>query len=221
MTLTEMQSYLAAIVDDPQQTYFTPAQTLIFINQAQSETQKLLINAGQNYFFKQHTFNTVINQANYSLPADFLKLNQLVYNQGTAPNNFITNLSSITMNQALNFSLYAQYPTNFYFKTNEVVLVPIPQTVCEMIMTYTYRLPNLVTGTDVSEIPLEFHDYIVWKAALQCFVKDQRDPSSVLEYTRKVEEDLKRAAVERAQDRAPTIVRTENGSGGWGGWGFS
>lgn len=217
MTLAEMQTYLASLVDDPQQTYFTPAQTLLYINHAQQETQKLLIQAGQNFFLKSATFATVANGASYALPSDHMKTNRLEYVQGSIPNEYVSALSSITLNQQSQFSRYAQFPSCFYFfGRNAFILVPVPQTVCNMVHTYTYRIPDLAISTDVSEIPLEFHPYVVHRAAIECFIKDQRDISTLVNYTSKVEEDLKREAVERAQDRAPTIVRTSEDTWGWG-----
>jgi len=217
MTLGEMKTYVASLVDDPQMTYFTTAQLTLFLNHAQEETQKLLIQSGQNYFFKTVNFSTVANGASYALPSDHLKTNRLEYVQGTAPNDFVNALNSITLNQKDAFSLYAQYSVAFYFYSrNAMILVPIPQQVNSMVHTYTYRLADMTLDADISEIPLEFHKYMCFVGAKQCFLKDQRDISSLKEYTDKVEMDLKREAVERAQDRASTMVITED-FGGWGG----
>ena len=64
-------------LDDLQGAYFTPTQMNVFINNAQREVQKQLIQAFEDYYLKVVQTTTVANQADYILPQDFLKLRRL------------------------------------------------------------------------------------------------------------------------------------------------
>lgn len=210
MTLGQMKAYIASLVDDLNYGYFTETQLLRFINQAQRETQKKLIQAGNNWYLKENTsLTTVANQSDYSLPSDFLKLNRLeVVRNISTPNETINALSSITLNQK-DFFPTSGDPIAFYFKKNTLVLTPKPQSSGDTLrLTYTYRVLDLVNDNDVPDVPEEFHDYMAHLATIQCFIKDGRDASLLVSYTKEVEKRLDADAIERAQDRASTIVQT-------------
>ena len=215
MTLGEIKTYVAGLVDDPQMTYFGTTLLTTFANHAQGEVQKLLIQAGQNYYITGHTFASVAYQQGYSLPANFLKLNRLEYITGTAPNDSVYPIGSITMNQQDNFQRYANYPAAFYFSQYQVQLVPIPDSVQSFRMQYTYRVADMTSDSDTPNIPIQYQTYLAYLMAIQCFIKDSRDPGTLLSYTSKIEEEIKRDAVERAQDRAPSVVQTFNDEYYW------
>jgi hypothetical protein len=210
MNLGEVKAFASYLVDDLNMTYFGTTQMTAFANHAQAETQKLLIQAGQNYYITGHTFASVAYQQGYSLPANFLKLNRLEYVIGTAPNDSVYPVNSITMNQQDMFQRYGNYPAAFYFSQYQIQLVPIPDAVTSFRMKYTYRVADMTADANTPDVPTQYHDYLAYLVAIQCFIKDGRDPSTLLQYTMKVEEEIKRDAIERAQDRAPSVVQSTN-----------
>lgn len=220
MDVAAMISYVLSEVDDPNGAYFTQTQLIRYINQAAQETQKKLIAAGNNWFLKvptDGTYVTVANQAKYTPPTDLLQLNRLEIVQNPGVNENRVALTSITLNQKDFFYGYSSWPVAFYFQKNDIVLCPAPQTAGLTIRYYyTYRIAEVTLTTETVDIPAEFHEYICHQVILKCFAKDGRDPSFFMALTKQVEERLEKEAIQRAQDRASTIVLTSDAFQGYG-----
>src|ERR1044072_4285102 len=100
MNFLQLQSLVSYWLDDLNFGYFTQAQVKVWLNNAQRDTQKRLIKAGQNYYVKYCSTPLVINQRDYVLPSDFKKLHRLeVVVSGSDPNESVTPLREITINQ--------------------------------------------------------------------------------------------------------------------------
>lgn len=206
MTVGEIKAYVASLVDDLQYAYFTETELLRFINQAQQETQKKLVLAGNNWYVKiDQTQSTVVNQANYTLPTDFLKMNrlELVNNPGNNEDRY--SLKSITLNQK-DMGFQASDSVGFYLLKNILYLNPKPQNIRTIRMYYTYRIAAVVLDADIPDVPPEFHEYLAYLVALKCFQKDGRDPNFILQQTKVWEDNLEAEAIERNQDHASCVV---------------
>src|SRR4051812_22648575 len=128
MTRAEISTLMMSWLDDTQQAYFTPAQVNVWINLAQREVQKLLLLAGENYYEKPVETLTVMNQADYVLPVDFIVEHRLeIVLSGTGVNENRLKLEAITTNEQDMISIAAGTPTNYYIKKDRVTLSPTPQ----------------------------------------------------------------------------------------------
>lgn len=214
MTLGEMQTYLASIVDDVEFGYFTREDTRRYLNQAAKECQKLLIQSGNNWYIKVVSRPMIVNQRDYALPCDFLKVNRLEAVQNPGVNQTVQALGSCTMNQQDAFPQFGQ-PCAFYIQKNQLILLPAPNDVRTMVLYYSYRIEDMVVEADLPDVPEEFHEYIVMLAAKTCFLKDGRDPGLVVEKIRQVEMALERDAIERAQDHMSQVVITDGDAYGY------
>lgn len=207
MTVLDIENYVASLVDDLNFDYFTKPQLLRFINQAAQQTQQKLVLAGNNWYVKLDvSVPTVINQTNYALPTDFLKMNRLesVLNISTVNEQWYT-LNSVTLNQK-DMNYIDTESSCFYFLKNTLYLQPPPQTVRTLRMYYTYRIADVVLDADIPDVPPEYHEYIANLVAQRCFLKDGRDPGFILTQLKEVEDNLAASAIERAQDHASTVV---------------
>lgn len=216
MTVIEAMNYTASQVDDLLFGYFTKPQLLIYLNQAVQECQKKLIAAGNNWYLRKTADGahiTVVNQDTYIPPDDLMNLNRLELVQNPGLNENRVALTSITLNQKDFFGGYTQWPVAFYFMKNDIVVVPAPQVGGLTIRYYyTYRIAPLVNDSDVIDVPQEFAEYICYLMILKCFAKDGRDPGYFLQMVKDIEERLEKQAIQRAQDHAPCIVETSDGS---------
>lgn len=206
MTVAQIKAYVASLVDDLNFDYFTNTELLRFINQAQQEVQKRLILAGNNWYVTiDATQSTVINQANYTLPTDFLKMNrlELVLNPGSQEQRYA--LKSITLNQK-DMGFQAADSVGWYILKSTLYLNPLPQTVRTIRMYYTYRIAEVTSDSDTPDVPSEYHEYLAHLVAAKCFLKDGRDASFILQQIKFVEDNLTASAIERAQDHASQVV---------------
>jgi hypothetical protein len=77
MNLGELRTLSRYWLDDDEGGYFTDTMMNTFLNQAQREVQKLLLQAGEDYYTICVMTDTVVNQRDYALPSDFVKLMRL------------------------------------------------------------------------------------------------------------------------------------------------
>ena len=72
----------------------------------------------------------------------------------------------------------------------------------------------MVLGTDSPDIPLEYHEYLVICAALDCRIKDDRMVDSLTAKKLEYEEAMRRDSQNRNIDKARSIVITSDESFG-------
>lgn len=217
MTVGEIKTYVSYLVDDLQFGYFTSTQLDRFINQAQIEVQKKLIRAGFTWYLKiDATLVSVVNQADYALPTDFLEINRLEYVTNPGVSESRITLNSIDGLSELDYFVeYNGQPRAFYLKKNNITLVPKPDTAgIYLRIYYNYQIANNTVDADVPDIPTEFHEYLAHLVAIKCFIKDGREYSLLAAYTQEVEKNLLMMATSRLQDKPRMVICTNNDGGG-------
>lgn len=209
MNLLELKQLVSYWVDDPNMTYFTPTQLTRFLNNAQRETQKLLLLAGQEYYTKCAQTTLVINQRDYVQPADFYKLNRLeVVVSGSAPNENVIRLVPITPNQQDLMGTSVGTPNVYFIKKNRFVILPAPDSTYTLRMLYSYEVADLVNDTDVPDVPEVYHEFLAILATLDCLYKDGRDVTPYVEKRNYYMDMFKRDAAQRNVDESRTVVYT-------------
>jgi hypothetical protein len=211
MTLTELKALVSYWVDDLEFGYFTETQLTAFLNNAQKEVQKMLLRAGENFYTKMVQTSTVTNQTDYVLPSDFLKVQRVeLILAGSVPNEQIQSLDMITMNQKdLIMEQTSSVPRAFYLHRDRIVLCPIPDKVYTLRITYSYLVSDMTTGSSVPDVPTQYHEYIAVVAALDCFLKDDRVPNTLLEKKAFYENMMKRDQEDRVESKTRMVVVTE------------
>lgn len=207
MTRADIAALMMSWLDDEQQAYFKPAQVNVWINLAQREVQKLLLQAGENYYMKPVETLTVVNQADYVLPVDFFVEHRLeVVLSGTGVNENRLKLEPITTNEQDLISIRAGTPTNYYIKKDRVTLSPTPQQAWTLRLYYSPRVADLVNDTDVPDIPEQFMEYVAVLAAFDGFIKDDRAPTNLEMKRQRYEKLLKEMSEDRTQDNSRRVV---------------
>lgn len=210
MNLGELQNLTASLLDDLKFGYFTKPQVTVFLNNAQRTVQKMLLQAGQNFYVKCVETMTDTSSCSYALPLDFLKLHRLeiVLNAGSRYETRFP-LPQITLNQIDLLTFSPAQPTNYYFKKNRLVLAPPPQTPQTMRLFYSYLVGDMIAETSVPDVPETYHEFIAILAAEDGLIKDDRDASKLLNKKQFYEEMLKRDAQARGEDRPRTVNETD------------
>lgn len=209
MNRGEIRSLALYWLDDLSGGYFTPTQVNTWINNAQQEVQKRLIKTGSNYYIKHVQTNLVVSQRNYALPEDFKKNHRLeVVISGTAPNESVSELTPITINQQ-NLVLKGQgTPSWYFFSKNDIVVMPAPDTVLPLRMRYSYQVADMESDIDVPDVPAPYHELIALLAAQDGFIKDGRSSELLVKKIAEYERDFDQDANERNQDVPRMVVQT-------------
>lgn len=212
MTFGELQVMVSDWLDDPNNGYFTLDQIKRWLNNAQRECQKQLLQAAQNYYYitvyTQITADSNgIYQSQFELPADFLKMQKAEYvkSLGLSSESSITLLYTTPM-QADQYPNNADTTVAYYFKKTRMVVTPIPQYPDYIRISYAYAVADMVLDSEVPDCPINYHEYLAVLATIDGLCKDQRDPSTWLAKKEYYEKLMKADEIERNQD-FPRSVR--------------
>ncbi len=219
MTFLQLQNLVAYWLDDLNFGYFTPTQVKLWLNNGQIEAQKLLLQAGENYYLKPVQTTMVINQADYVLPLDFMKLHRLeIVMTGVPPNEDTVPLAPITLNQQDLVPCHTGTPAFYYIKRNRLTLWPAPEQNLTLRLYYSPKVDDMTLDTDVPNVPEQYHEFLAVLAAMDGLVKDGRDISSLMAKKQTYVEMMKADAQERNQDVPRGIVQTGDGGGNYFGY---
>lgn len=217
MNLGQLKTLVSVWLDDVNFGYFTEPQVTVWLNNAQRECQKLLLQAGQNYYAKEVVTSTVANQQDYILPDDFFDLNRVaVITSGTGPTATQYPLVYITLNQRDLVSNQSGYPQYYTLVRNRLSLFPVPNQAQSLLLTYSYLVEDMTLDSDVPDVPPEYHEFLAVLAVLDGYIRDGRDMTPMLQKRAYYENMLKQAAQERNLDSPRTIVVT--GDYGYGSY---
>lgn len=210
MTFLELRVLTSTWLDDVNNGYFTVAQVNQWLNNAQREVQKLVEQSFEGRFEKCVETTTVVNQREYQIPTDMKRVVrlELVLQGSSFENESVQRLDKITPNQQDFFTERVSTPRAYYFKNNQIILVPAPNIAKTLRLTYTYRLADMVNDGDVSEIPEDYHEMMAVLATLDGLYRDGRDPGPMIEKRKYYEQQLKRDAEQRHIDSPRTVVQT-------------
>lgn len=215
MTRAELRVLASVWLDDVSNGYFTVAQVDVWLNNAQREVQKLLLNAGEDYYTVCATTSTVVNQARYQLPSDFLKVMRLSYiTQGSGATASYARLWKITRNEQdlAKFNPTGD-PTNYFINKDTFTLVPTPTRAIVMHLDYAYRVADMDDDADVPDVPEDYQEFIPILAARDGFLRDGRDMGPINDKMGYFQKLLKENSEQRAQDAPRYVVATGDGFG--------
>ncbi len=209
MTFLELKALTSYWLDDLNQTYFTPTQLGVFLNNALLEAQKLLIGAGQEWYTKCVQTTLVVNQRFYALPDDFLKLNRLeVVVSGSPPNETVNYLMPITPNQRDLVFDQTGTPVAYFFIKNNAVLYPAPNVALTLRLTYSYRVGSMTLDTDQPDVPPQYQELVAILAARDGLIKDTRESALLNQKLAEYMDELKKDAAQRNVDQSRTVIET-------------
>ncbi len=210
MNLGQLRSLCYSWLDDLNGTYFLPAQVNVWLNNAQRECQKQLIQAGDNWYTIRSSTQTVQNQDTYAVPMDFLKINKLeVLLSGQNPNQYRAMITPVTLVQLDQVSMTSGTPGAYCLRKNCIVMRPIPDNIYTLYLDYTYLVSDMTSDSSIPDVPPQYHQYLAVMATLDGLTKDGRDPSSMMAKRDSYLGLMKQDSQDRNVDCPRTVVVTD------------
>lgn len=210
MNQLQLRNLCYSWLDDLNGTYFLPAQVNVWLNNAQREVQKQLIQSGDNWYTIRASTSTVQNQDTYAVPMDFLKINKLeVLLSGQNPNQFRTMVVPVTLVQLDQVSMTAGTPGAYCLRKNCIVMRPIPDNIYTLYLDYTYRVADMTANSSIPDVPAQYHEYLAVLATLDGLTKDGRDPTPMLTKKDYYLSLMKQDSNDRNVDAPRTVVVTD------------
>jgi hypothetical protein len=211
MNFGELQTAVSYWVDDLNFTYFTKPQVKFWLNNAQKEAQRLLLQAGEDYYMITVKAPTVTNQRNYMLPDDFLQSHRVeIKTTGTFPNENKRTIYPITPQQQDLLPGKTGDPAAFYIQNGQMILCPCPGNIpYTIILNYSYLVEDMVNDSDTPDIPSAYHELVALLAAKDAFIKDARQNAELLQKIEEYKTSIKRDAENRTLDYPRMVVETD------------
>lgn len=215
MTRAELRDLVWYWLDDLDGGYFTAAQVNVWLNNAQIECQKQLLDCGEYWYGKAVTTSTVQYRDCYALPSDFLKAHRLeLLVQGTLDTPQSQNWSSIdgnTLMEGARLNFGAAQPATVTIFKNCLLFRPIPDTAYTLRLFYSYKIAPMTDDLNVPDVPNQYQEYIALLAARDGFAKDEREPSSAFrEKFMEYREMMKKDQIQRNRSQPRRVVRTQS-----------
>lgn len=206
MDFAQLQTLVLSWLDDPLAAYFTIPQISTWINNAQRECQKELLQAGDNYYVERMQGVTIQNQATYALPADFRFLHKfevVISGNGTS-NETRQTMREVTYQQLDQQPQAPGVPCVYNIRRNIVTIKPVPDNAYTLYLSQSYRVVDMVNPTDLPDIPQDYHEYLAVLATIDGFLKDQRDSTPFVQgkfarYQTLMKQDAQRRDVSRSR----------------------
>ena len=209
MTVGQLQTLILSWVDDEKQGYFNQNDVLTWLNLAHRQVQFELLGAGQNWYMKPVETQTVVGQADYTIPSDFIFIHRLEYVlSGTGYSESRQAITPITTNQQDLIPIVLGNPENYYLKKDRFTISPTPNNIWTLRLYYSPMVADLVYQTDVPDCPEQFMEYVAILAAFNCYIKDDRAPDNLIAKKAEYRETLKKMASQRKQDQSRQVVQT-------------
>lgn len=220
-TLQDLIARVRFYVDEPTPQNYTDTQITTALNFAQQVVASEIVHEYEDYFEVQANLNptgggTTAGVEFYTLPSDFLKFKRIERTDTGQP------VRPIDQNE----KLYGPFgigvpnqgvPMYYYVTGNSVGFNPVPQSAIPILMTYIYRLPNMVNLTDISAIPSEHHDLMAIRASIDMFVNGEEDASQLWQLWTDGLNRLTRTLRQRQVQEPKTVRRTHNQDFSMGG----
>lgn len=212
MTFESLQSLVSYYVDDINFGYFTLPQVKVFLNNAQREVQKQLVQAGENFYVKCVTTPMIQDQCGYTLPEDFNKTRRVEIVQSIdTSGESIRIITPVTIMEDAQASSTPGLPDFYYLKKDMLVFnCPADATTATytLRMLYTYMVADMINQLDVPDVPERYQEYIAVLATLDCIYKDGRDPGPWLKKRDDYMSLMKQDSERRTEDAPRMVVST-------------
>lgn len=215
MNLLELRNLTLTWLDDVNAGYFTTDQVNRWLNNAFREAQKLMLQAGQNYYLIPVQTTLVVNQSDYILPSDFEKLHRLeLVVAGSSPNEDVVPICPITINQRDLVPNHTGQPQYYDIKRNRLELFPSPDTPLVLRLYYSPRVQEMILDTDVPDLPEQYHEFLSILATIDGLLKDGRDQMPAIQKRDFYIAMMKQDAQDRTQDAPRSVNITGDSSAG-------
>jgi hypothetical protein len=211
MNRAQLRTLVRSWLDDPQGTYFTDDQVNVWLNNAQREVQKQLLQAGENWYVTKVYTNLVANVDTYVLPSGFLKLNKFqIVTSGVTPTEARVTLGFCTLVQLDEVSTTTGQPTVYNIRKDCVTVRPVPDIGYKAYLDYSYLVGDMTSDAATPDVPDQYQEYIAVLAALDGFIKDGRSMAQLENKRQGYLELMQQDKQQRHVDMPRQIVVTED-----------
>lgn len=174
----DIRARVRAKADQEGSTFVSDAVLNGWINDAIAELHGLLLQAfGEDYFEKDYTFNTVVNQEEYDLTTDFARLTGFSMK---VDGSKWTPIRRYEKSERERLENLGSQSTGFRYRIRgaKLSILPKPSAVIACRMPYLPTAVVLATDVDVLTGYKGWEEFVVVRAAIECIDKEESDSTA-------------------------------------------
>ena len=205
--------------------FIQPDELNQLVDTSVAKLYNMLIGYYEDYFHKKETISLVLNQQEYYLPPDFMKMRQVFYVDQSGYQYLLRRMDISEITNYPNYTLAAS-PNGYAIEGDKLVLYPVPQqTPFQLLLRYIPQYTPPIS--DNQQIKLQFafgwDEWIVNDIAVQIRNKAMMPGDELVTERMIIEKKLLHEAKNRNVGDAPRFKDTgfvgSRGRGNWGSWG--
>lgn len=116
--------------------------------------------------YTTQTYPTVVGTSAYTMPSDFIRATGLLNVSQQQPMLFLEDPNEL---RQVNLIYQSSSPAWFSFSEAGLLVAPTPNIVESLLLTYYKRPTDMSSDTDVSILPVDYHDLMVSWALARCY----------------------------------------------------
>lgn len=179
-TLLQLRTAARQRSDQEGSTFITDAELNAYINASYAELYDLLISKFEDYFTTQEQFQVSGRCTYIDLPDNFYKLRGLdIASAGSSSDwSTVPRYEFAERNSAIRSRLSGGVAYNILGA--QIQLLPASHAAGTYRLWFVPRFTPLVSDADEMGDVLDFDEYVVVDAAIKCLIKEESDPSALM-----------------------------------------
>jgi hypothetical protein len=209
MNRSELRTALRSFLNEDIPGFWTDAQLNTYINLANDRVNSIISATREDYFTISATFSTVAGTKSYSFPTDcrFIRRMEIfdASNEGYIIKLDELRWPRIEANGDWLFPNAPAQPKRYVTRGNQFDLYPTPDGAYTIRIYYDARPVTLDSDVDIPTSPSDFHDMIVYWAAMLAKKQNEEDDAGYSELFNARKVELIQTLINRGGEDATTV----------------
>jgi hypothetical protein len=209
MNRSELRTALRSFLNEDIPGFWTDAQLNTYINLANDRVNSIISATREDYFTISATFSTVAGTKSYSFPTDCRFIRRMEIYDPTNEGNIIKldelRWPRIEANGDWLFPLTTAQPKRYVTRGTQFDLYPTPDAAYPIRIYYDARPATMDSDDDIPTSPSDFHDMIVYWAAMLAKKQNEEDDAGYSELFNARKVELIQTLINRGGEDATTV----------------
>lgn len=186
VTLADLRLQARQRADMEKSNFVSDDEFNAFINSSLAELHDILIGTYEDYYVSEYTFTSVLNQADYDIPADLYKIRGVDVKLNTAGQAEYYTVKRFNFNERNRFTQQGLWQLQglpfirYRLVGDKLRFSPVPDRNTEVKIWYHPKSVTLTADTDEFNDINGFAEYVVVDAAIKALNKEESDVSVLM-----------------------------------------
>ena len=204
VTLSYLKEQVRARADQQNSLFINDTELLGYINGSASALYDMLVEAAEDYYVDKVVIPIVQGTNEYDLPEDFYKVLGVDYYVNSKP----VPMSRFNFRDRHLYNYLDARPeiVRYAIWGQQLVFKPMAPNIASVNLWYVPRITLLVNDADTLDGVNGWEEFIILDAAIKCMVKEESDPTVLVNQLNAVKDRIKTMSKDRDQGEPRTTT---------------